>query len=149
MLYLVSPSCPALCDPVDCSPQTPLSVGILQARMLEWVAMSSSRGSSNLGIKPRSHALQTDSLPSVPPGKPRNTEVGSLSLLQGIFLTQELNQGVLHCRPILYQQSYREAQECRRPKLKFMLLTKKSSGFFFFSVKVYILSLFNFNLWWS
>ena len=32
------------------------------------------------------------------PGKPKNTEVGSLSLFQGIFLTQELNQGLLHCR---------------------------------------------------
>ena len=66
----------------------------------------SSGGSSTLGIKPRSPALQTDSLPSKPPGKPRNTEVGSLSLLQGIFLTQELNQGILHYRQILYQQSY-------------------------------------------
>ena len=34
------------------------------------------------------------------------SEVGSLSLLQGIFLTQELNQGLLHCRWILYQLSY-------------------------------------------
>ena len=32
--------------------------------------------------------------------------MGSLSLLQGIFLTQELNQGLLHCRWILYQLSY-------------------------------------------
>ena len=32
--------------------------------------------------------------------------MGSLSLLQCIFLTQELNQGILHCRQILYQQSY-------------------------------------------
>ena len=32
--------------------------------------------------------------------------VGSLSLLQGIFLTQELNQGLLHCRQILYQLSH-------------------------------------------
>jgi len=32
--------------------------------------------------------------------------VGSLSLLQGIFLTQELNWGLLHCRQILYQLSY-------------------------------------------
>ena len=36
----------------------------------------------------------------------QNTGVGSLSLLQGIFLTQELNQGLLHCRWILYQLSY-------------------------------------------
>ena len=35
-----------------------------------------------------------------------NTGVGSLSLLQGIFQTQELNQGLLHCRRILYQLSY-------------------------------------------
>ena len=32
----------------------------------------------------------------------------SLSLLQGIFLTQELNQGLLPCRRILYQLSYQE-----------------------------------------
>ena len=41
-----------------------------------------------------------------PQGKPKNTGVGSLSLLQGIFLTQESNQGPLHCRWILYQLSY-------------------------------------------
>ena len=36
----------------------------------------------------------------------QKTGVGSLSLLQGIFPTQELNQGFLHCRWILYQLSY-------------------------------------------
>ena len=35
-----------------------------------------------------------------------NTEVGSLSLLQRIFPTQESNWGLLHCRWILYQLSY-------------------------------------------
>ena len=39
-----------------------------------------------------------------------NTGVGSLSLLQEIFLTQELNKSLLHCRQNLYQLSYREAQ---------------------------------------
>ena len=63
---------------------------------------------SPLGIKPRSPALQVDSLPSEPPGKTKNIGVGSLSLLQGIFPTQELNQGLLHCRWILYQLSYQE-----------------------------------------
>ena len=48
-----------------------------------------------------------DSLPSEPQGKPKNTRVGSLSLLQWIFLTQDLNQGLLHCRQILYQLSYK------------------------------------------
>ena len=111
--------------------------GILQARILEWVAYAFFRGSSqprewtqvsciagrfftswdtrktqeywhglpwsppgdlpNSGIKPRSPALQADSLPAEPQGKPRNTGVGSLSLLQGIFPTQESNRGLLHC----------------------------------------------------
>ena len=43
----------------------------------------------NWGIEPRSPALWADSLPTEPPGKPKNTGVGSLSLLQRIFLTQE------------------------------------------------------------
>ena len=47
-----------------------------------------------------------DSLPAEPQGKPKNTGVGSLSLLQWFFLTQESNQGLLHCRRILYQLSY-------------------------------------------
>ena len=45
-------------------------------------------------------------MPAEPPGKPKNTGVGSLSLLQEIFPTQELNQGLLNCRWILYQLSY-------------------------------------------
>ena len=61
----------------------------------------------NPGIEHKSPALQADSLLSEPPGKPPNTGVGSLSLLQGIFLTQELNQGLLHCGWILYQLSYK------------------------------------------
>ena len=61
----------------------------------------------NPGIKPRSPTLQVDSLPSESPGKPKNTGVGSLSLFQGSFLIQELSQGLLHCRQIPYQLSYR------------------------------------------
>ena len=48
--------------------------------------------------EPRSPALSVDSLPTEPQGKPKNTGVGSLSPVQQIFLTQELNQGLLHCR---------------------------------------------------
>ena len=40
---LVTQSCPTLCYPMDCSPQASLSTGILQARILEWIAMPSSR----------------------------------------------------------------------------------------------------------
>ena len=60
----------------------------------------------NTGIEPRSLTLQVDSLPAKPLGKPKNTGVGSLSLLQRIFLTQKSNQGLLHCRRILHQLSY-------------------------------------------
>ena len=93
----VSLLCPTLCDPMDS-----IVHGILQARTLEWVAFSFSGGSS----QPRSPTLQKDSLPAEPPGKPKNTGVGSLSLLQWIFLTQESNQGLLHCRQIFYPLSY-------------------------------------------
>ena len=41
----------------------------------------------------------------------QNTGVGSLSLLQGIFPTQESNPGLSHCTQILYQLSHREVQE--------------------------------------
>ena len=46
----------------------------------------------------QSPALQADSLPSESARKPKNTGVGSLSLLQGIFLTQESNRDLLHFR---------------------------------------------------
>ena len=49
-----------------------------------------SRGDRDIGV-----AFQS-TLQSEPPGKPKNTGVGSLSLLQGIFPTQESNLGLLH-----------------------------------------------------
>ena len=61
--------------------------------------------------------LQADSLPAEPQGKPKNTGVGSLSLLQGIFLTQESNRRLLHCRWILYQLSYQVSPMKGQPNL--------------------------------
>ena len=65
--------------------------------------------SARLNTEPglRSPVFQVDSLPAEPPGKPKNTGMGSLSLLQGIFLIQELHWGLLHCRRILHQLSYK------------------------------------------
>ena len=60
----------------------------------------------NPGIEPRSPTSRADSLPAEPQGKPKNTGVDSLALLQWIFPTQESNQILLHCRRILYQLSY-------------------------------------------
>ena len=46
VLWSVTQSCPTLATPRTVAHQAPLSMGILQARRLEWVAMPSSRGSS-------------------------------------------------------------------------------------------------------
>ena len=62
----IAQSCPTLCDPMNYTVH-----GILQARILP-----------NPGIEPRSPTSQADSLPAEPQGKPKNTGVGSLSLLQ-------------------------------------------------------------------
>ena len=105
MTVKVAQSCLTLCDPMDYTVH-----GILQARILEWVAVPFSKDLPNPGIEPRSPTLQADSLPAEPQGKPKNTGVGSLSLLQRIFLTQESNEDLLHYRQILYQLSY---QGCR------------------------------------
>ena len=65
--------CPTLCDAMDCSPAFSSVHGILQARILEWVAMPSSRGFSL--PKDRTHVSyslhwQVGSLSLTPPGKP-------------------------------------------------------------------------------
>ena len=105
----VTYSCLTLCDPMDYTVH-----GILQARILEWVAFPFSRVPSQPRnwtrvSQTRSPTLQADSLAGEPQRKPKNTRVGSLSLLQQIFLTQGLNQGLLHCRQILTNWAIREA----------------------------------------
>ena len=78
--YHVIPTCMlscfslTFCDPTDCSPSGSSDHGILQARILEWVAMPSSRGSSRprdrTWVSYMSLHWQAGSLPLVPPGKP-------------------------------------------------------------------------------
>jgi len=63
----------------------------------------------NLGIELKSPTLQADSLPAEPQRKPKNTGVSSRSLLQRIVLTEESNQGFLHCRQILNNWAMRVA----------------------------------------
>ena len=105
MKVKVAHSCLTLCDPMDC-----IVHGILQARILEQVAFPFSRGSSQPRDRTQvSHIV--DSLTAEPQGKPKNTGMGSLSLLQWIFPTQESNRGLLCCRQILYQLSY-EGSPC-------------------------------------
>ena len=122
---LVVQLCLTLCDHVDYRLPGSSDHGLLQARILEWVAIPFSRGS----FPPRSPALQADCLSSEPPGgwpsqdlyfftalgslsarflcpwnsPGKNTGVGTRSLLQGIFPTQGSNPHLPHCRRILYQ----------------------------------------------
>ena len=60
----VAQSCRTLCNPMDCSLSGSSVHGIFQARVLEWIAISFSRGSSRTRIEPGSPALQADALPS-------------------------------------------------------------------------------------
>ena len=74
----------------------------------------------NPGIESRSLALQADSLPAEPQGKPKNTGVSSLSFVQWICLTQGSSCGLLHCRQILYQLSWQ-----RSPPVGMVIIQKR------------------------
>ena len=89
----------------------------------------------NPGIKPRSPTLQADSLPAEPQGTPKNTGVGNWPLLWWIFPTQESNQGLLHCRWILYQLSY-QGSFFRKERCK-LGTSDYGSGMHFFLVYIF------------
>ena len=107
-------SCPTLCNPMDYTVH-----GILQARILEWIAVPFSKGI----FQPRGWTqvsyIAGGFLPAESPEKPKNTGMGSLSLLQWIFPTQESNWGLLHCWQILYQLSYHGIPSIPKPNFYF------------------------------
>ena len=67
----VTQSCPTLCNPMDCSHQAPLSMGLSRQEFWSELPFPSPGDLPNPGIKPGSPALHTDTLPSEPPGKPQ------------------------------------------------------------------------------
>ena len=91
---------------MDCARQAPPSMGFSRQELWSGLPCLPPGDLLKPGIKPKSPTLQVDSLPSEPPEKPRSPGVGRLSLLQGISLTKETNQDLLHFRQILYQLSY-------------------------------------------
>ena len=99
--YVLSP---ILCDPHGLSPAK-LLCPFRFSRQEYWSGLPCPLPGDlpNPGFEPRSPICQVDSLLTEPPGKPKNIEVGSLSLLQGIFLTHRSNQDLLRCRQTLYQ----------------------------------------------
>ena len=133
-----------LCNPIDCSLPGSSLHEILQARILEWAAISFYRGSSwprdqtwvsciagrcFTGWATRETQSESDSVVSDclrPHGlyspwnsTGQNTGVGSCSLLQGVFPNQGLNPGLLHCRQILYQLSHKGRPFLRGLTVKF------------------------------
>ena len=74
-------SCPTLFDSRDYTVH-----GILQARILEWVAFPFSRDLPNPGIKPKSSTLQADSLPAEPPTKPKSAVYFNFSFFNGCIV---------------------------------------------------------------
>ena len=109
-MCLLAQLCPTLYDPMDCSPPGSSVHGDSPGQ--EYWSGLPCHPPGDLpkpGMEPRSPELQADSILSEPPGKPKNTGVGSHSLLQGIFPTQGSNPGLLNCRRILYQLSHKES----------------------------------------
>ena len=103
VLYLVAQLCPTLYDPMDCSPPGSSFMGFSRQEYWSELPFPPPGDLPNPGIEPKSPALQTNFYHLTHQGSPR---MGSLSLLQGIFPTEESNQNLLHCRWILYQLSY-------------------------------------------
>ena len=94
---LAAPSGLTLCDPVHCSPPGSSVLGESPGKHTGVGYHTLLQGTlPNLGAKPRSPALQADSFPTESWGKTRNSGVGGWSLLRGIFLTKQPNQGLLH-----------------------------------------------------
>ena len=82
-------------------------------KILEWVAFPFSRGSSQPRDPTQVSHLAGRFFTSWAKRKPKITGMGSLSLLQRVFPTQELNWGVLHCRWILDQLYYQGSRKLR------------------------------------
>ena len=67
-------SCPTLCNPMDWNPPGSSVLGIFQARILEWIAISYFKDLPDPGIEPKSPALQVDSLLLSHQGSPLNKQ---------------------------------------------------------------------------
>ena len=93
------------CDPMDCSLPGSSVNGILQARILEWVAISCSKSESEscsvMSDSLRPHELQPTRLLCQWDSPGKNTGVGCHFLLQDIFLTQGSIWGLPHCSRFL------------------------------------------------
>ena len=111
----VSKSCPTLCDPVDCSPPGCSVHGISQARILEWVAISFSGGSSQPMDRTQVSCLAGRFFTTKPPGKPRYFS----TLIQILRFSQTISflpfSSELRSHPTILTHAYTKA-ECKISK---------------------------------
>ena len=91
-------------------------------------SLSLLQGSSQPRAQTQVSALRVDSLPAEPQGKPKNTGVGSLSLLQRIFPTRESNRGLLHCRQFFTTSSAGKESACNAGDLSSIPGSGRSAG---------------------
>ena len=106
VLCWVAQSCPALCDPVGCSPPGSSVHGGSPGRNTGVGCYALLWGIFQPRDQTQISYTEADSLPSEPQGKPKSTETGSQLFSMGSSLAQESNLSLLHCRWILYQLSY-------------------------------------------
>ena len=110
---LVTQSCPTLCDPWTMACQAPLSMEFSRQEYWSGLPLPSPGDLPDLGIKPRSPALQADSLPSEPPGKPMNVQqkplyVSENAITRG-FLNLNLNFTL--CWLVYYKENEKKRKQ--------------------------------------
>ena len=110
----VAQSCLTLCDPMDHTVH-----GILQARIPDWVIFPFSRESSQPRDWTQVCHIAGRFFTSWATREAQEYWSSSLSFLQQTFPTQELNQGLLYCRRILYQLSYQGSPD--KNSIKFLI----------------------------
>ena len=106
-LLVVTQSCPILCDLMDCSPSGSSVPGVLQARILEWIAIPSPGDLPYPGIEAGSLALQTDSVLSESPRKPKSKGFAMVKMQKLMFSWNSLAFPMIKQMMILSTQAKR------------------------------------------
>ena len=132
MKVKVAQSCSTLCNPMNYTVH-----GILEARILEWVAFPFSRGSSQPRYRTQVSHIAGRFFTSWAQGKLKNTGGGSLSLLQRIFPTQESNWGSCIAGRFFTNCAMREALNYEgRPSATKLKKKEKRQSFICFSLSL-------------
>ena len=152
-------ACLTLCDPMDCSPPHSSVHGIFQARVLEWVAISFSRGSSQprdrtwLGLPHGRQTLYHLSHQGSLPAKPRELEVGLWDMSPPSAQDCQLpQQSCLSFYPALVSQYWILRQQATEPNVDNISFYSYCNSHFQHSVRIYfqVFIILSFLVsWWN